>query len=118
MKYYIVKHYVILMSDSEMEIELWANRNKSKPLYYSNAEEQYIVNAVTGEKYPWKVGHLDEQRLFKVKDASLSGLKSNGRISQTAYYKDPYEYMIYNNVHLPNSIIERWKKRAIKNNIN
>ena len=92
--------------------ELYAYRNKSKGLYYSNLEEQYIVNAVTGEKYPWKVGTLDEQRLFKVKDTTMSCLNYSGRISQTAYYKDPYQYMIHNNVHLPNSLIDGWKKRV------
>lgn len=92
--------------------ELYASRISSKPLYYSNIEEQYIVNAVTGEKYPWKVGTYDELRLFKVKDASQPKTNYSGRTSQTAFYKDPYQYMIHNNVHLSNEVVLNWKSRV------
>ena len=101
------------MVDEDNEVlELQASRNKFNRLHYCNLEEQYIVNAVTGEKYPWKVGTLDERRLFKVKDTSMSRDYHNSRISQTAYFKDTYQYMIQNNVHLPKSIIDNWKKRV------
>lgn len=93
------------------DTQLYASRMSSKPLYYSNIEEQYIVNAVTGMKYPWKVGTYDELRLFKVKDASQPKTNYSGRTSQTAFYKDPYQYMIHNNVQLPNQVIDTWKSR-------
>lgn len=88
---------------------------RKKKLYYSNTIGSYIKNAKTGELYPWKVGSLDEQRLFKVKDTSFVD-KSISEIytSHTAYFNSPEEYMELNNVVLDDSIIEKWNERVSK----
>lgn len=81
-------------------------RNK---VYYSDLEGSYIKHAITGEILPWKVGSYDEKRLFKVKDNSLSSkfdtLHQNGH---TMFYRNPEEYMKFNNVELDDEIIESW----------
>ena len=41
--------------------------NKYHP---SNVMNQYIVNAITGVKYPYRVGSKDSLRLYKVIDTT------------------------------------------------
>lgn len=88
-----------------------------KNLYYSDIQGTTIKNAITGEIYPWKVGSLDEQRLFKVKDNSLIN-KSDMEYQEghTKFYKNPEEYMKIHNIELDEDIIEAWNKRQEKFN--
>ena len=74
---------------------------RNKKIYYSNIPGTFIVNAITGEIYPWKVGSLDEKKLFKVKDNSLlNKYDSNYQNGYTAFYKDKNEYFKFNNIYL------------------
>ena len=85
----------------------------NEKLYYSNVVGSYIVNAITGEKYPWKVGTIDELKLFKVKNTTLDQ-RFNASNLQTAYYNSPEEYMEYKNVNLDETIINGWYNRINK----
>lgn len=98
------------------------------PAYYpSNAADTRIVNAITGEKYPCKVGSKDSLRLFRVTDSSGTHDSNGYRISHrmrdsdsyvgkganTLYYSSPQEYVQHrNNGPVPAATLEAWKERV------
>ena len=92
-----------------------AIRNNKIKVYPSNVQGSAIKDAITGEIYPWKVGSYDEQRFFKVKDHSLlNKYDSEYQQGNTLFYKNPEDYMNFNNIELDNDIIEAWKNRQEK----
>jgi len=76
--------------------------------YYSNVDGNYIHDAITNARYPWKVGSLNERRFFKVIDCA-----GNNNLG-FAYYESPEAYMNHMNVELDEDIIDRWNKRMVK----
>ena len=84
--------------------------------YYSNNNRQYICDAVSNAKYPWKVETLDERKLFKVINTT-GNLYNNSKSSYSnfAFYESPYAYMKHNKIQLDDEIIQNWHKRV--NNI-
>ena len=52
----------------------------------SNTQNSFIVNAETGETYPYRVGSLDSRYLFKMVDTT-------GVCDNRGYELDPREYM-------------------------
>lgn len=50
--------------------------------YPSNSDGHYIVNAITGVRYPWKVGTYESYRLYKVTDATGFSDKYGYRIQK------------------------------------
>ncbi len=77
------------------------------PCYYpSNAADTFILNAVTGEPYPFKVGSAESLSLFRVTDASgkydergyelRPGARctddTTGKSPNQLYYNTPQEY--------------------------
>lgn len=94
-----------------------ANRNRKLKIYNSDIQGSAIKDAITGELYPWKVGSYDEERFFKVKDNSLlNKYDSEFQEGHTLFYKNPEEYMNFNNVELDDNIIEQWHERQKKFN--
>ena len=92
-------------------------RSMKTNIYYSDVQGSYIKDAITGEVYPWKVGSYDEQRFFKVKDNSLlNKYDVNYQEGHTLFYKNPEEYMNFNNIELDKDVIEKWKKKVEKFN--
>ena len=68
--------------------------NRYKKVYYSDIQGILIKDGITGENYPWKVGTIDEQRFFKVKDNSLiDKYDSTFQEGHTVYYKNPEDYI-------------------------
>lgn len=66
--------------------------------YPSNIPEQYVVNAVSGAPYPFRVGSFESLRLFHVTDATGAcdsrGVRGTlNREPNHLYYTDPEEYM-------------------------
>jgi hypothetical protein len=111
------------------------NSNKgstyNKRSYYtSNVADTYIRNAVTGEKYEWKVGSFDSRRLFRVVD-TLGFHDKNGRIITSVkrrgiqtqinhnpnhlFYDSPEEYMKHQHTTIQPELIERWHASKNKN---
>ena len=62
------------------------NENKGKRTrgFSSNVQGRYIVNAVTGVEYPWRVGSVYEDLLWKVCDARAS----RGKFEPDFYFYD------------------------------
>tara|TARA_Y100001958_G_C21245603_1_gene575399 strand:- start:4215 stop:4649 length:435 start_codon:yes stop_codon:yes gene_type:complete len=71
-----------------------------KKYYPSNVMNQIIVNAVTGVKYPYRVGTKDALRLYKVTDTtgcfSSKGKKKNTDDLKEGQEKDPNHYYFDN----------------------
>ena len=66
--------------------------------YPSNVQEQYVVNAVSGAPYPFRVGSFESLRLFHVTDATglCDGRGLRGTLNREPnhlYYTDPQQYM-------------------------
>ena len=59
-------------------------KNKRPRAFSSNVQGSYIVNAVTGVEYPWRVGSLCEDLLWKVCDARAS----RGKYEPDFYFYD------------------------------
>ena len=59
-------------------------KNKRPRSFSSNVQGRYIVNAVTGVEYPWRVGSLCEDLLWKVCDARAS----RGKYEPDFYFYD------------------------------
>ena len=86
-----------------------------KNTYASNIMGDFIVNAVTGAKYPWLVGSAEDKRFFKVIDTAQNvNLKSpdfGKNISNKLFYESPFEYMNHKHIKLDSTIIESWRNR-------
>jgi hypothetical protein len=55
---------------NEENVAKKSHRSGRRKYYPSNKSQSLIVNAVTGEKYPYKVGSFDQTRLYKIVDSS------------------------------------------------
>ena len=93
---------------------------KDKSCYYSDVDGCYIVDAITGAKYPWKVGSIDETRFFRVIDTvdNNNNKTKNGNInsnysysSRKAYYENPHVYMRHKQVELDEELVRAWYNR-------
>ena len=89
---------------------------KRKKEYYSDIPGDYIVDAKTGAKYPWKVGSFDEQRFFRVTNTvpiqnfERKGTHNSyvGRSGSKAFYENPHVYMKYCKVELDEEYVKSW----------
>ena len=87
--------------------------------YPSNVQEQYIVNAVSGAPYPFRVGSLESLRLFHVTDATGTcdnrGLRGTlNREPNHLYYTDPQEYMRHRGGRqaFDRAFVEAWRSKV------
>ena len=60
------------------------DKRPSRKSYPSNVQGRFIVNAVTGIAYPWKVGSLYEDLLWKVCDST----GRRGKVEPDMYFYD------------------------------
>ena len=90
--------------------------------YPSNNVGHYIVNAMTGEKYNYKVGSADSLRLYKVIDTS-GYFNSSGYLNDMAdrenvidndpnflYYDNPSEYLQHRGYERDAAVSDRWRE--------
>jgi hypothetical protein len=92
--------------------------SKKQDCYYSDIIGEYIKDAVTGAKYPWRVGSLDERRFFRVTytkgyvDPTRKGEYNNyaSRSSKKAFYENPDAYLkhVKYSVELDQETIDAW----------
>lgn len=111
--------------DMNMDVSLVENKKNVKSLnrrrlyYPSNNQEMYIVNAITGVKYPFKVGTFDSLRLFSVVDTLTNCDNKGYQIKKTdndvelgnpntLYYDSPEQYMQHRKVNLDSKLVEDW----------
>ncbi len=104
--------------NESIEGEFYVTKNKKE--YYSDVIGDYIVNAITNAKYPWRVGTCDERRFFKVTNTvqnismERKGTYDNweGRTSRKAFYENPHAYMKHCNVTLDEDFVKAWYNRV------
>ena len=89
---------------------------KKQSCYYSDIVGECIKDAITGAKYPWRVGSVNEQRFFRVMcttsfvDPTRKGMYDSyaGRSARKAFYEDPYAYMQHRKIELDEDIVKKW----------
>jgi len=69
----------------------------------SNVANTPIVNAITGVKYPWKVGSYGETFLWKVVNCTRSDPK-------LYFYDSPEQYEAYKNVQIDSEAKFEWHR--------
>lgn len=60
------------------------DKRQSRKSYPSNVQGRFIVNAVTGVAYPWRVGSAHEDLLWKVCDST----GRHGKVEPDMYFYD------------------------------
>ena len=104
------------MSNSD-EVEKDSIYDPYKKVYYSDVVGSPILDAVTGVKYPFKVGSLDEKKFFKVRStiayknrSAKTPYPTCASVANQAFYENPQSYMLYHSVMLSNEILDNWNK--------
>jgi len=89
-----------------------------KKVYYSDVVGSPILDAVTGAKYPFRVGSQDEKKFFKVRSTTAYKNRSAktpnptcASVTNQAFYENPQSYMSHHSVVLSKSILDEWNKR-------
>lgn len=109
-------------SEERITEKLAGQSEKKKPRYYpSNKQQSFIVNAVTGLPYEWRVGSKDELKLFKMVDTT-GKCDSDGFVIRSSkllpnpnanhlYYDSPEQCMNNLNITLNKTLVDNWKQR-------
>ena len=79
------------------------DKRPSRKSYPSNVQGRFIVNAVTGIAYPWKVGSYNEEYLWKVADSTHFEPK-------LYYYDSPEQYEEYKRVRISPEAKFEWHR--------
>ena len=89
-------------------------RTKRPRSFSSNVQGRYIVNAVTGVEYPWRVGSACEDLLWKVCDARAS----RGKYEPDFYFYDsPQQAAEHRRFHrsaFSQDSLDWWKAKVAK----
>lgn len=64
-----------------------------------------IVNAITGEKYPWKVGSKEESNLWKV----VNVIYCSDNFSKFYFYDSPEQYERFQRVKIDEEAKRAWR---------
>ena len=89
-----------------------------KRVYYSDVVGSPILDAVTGAKYPYKVGSVDEKKFFKVRSTTAyknrsakTAYPSCASVTNQAFYENPQSYMNHHSVVLSTESLNQWNAR-------
>ena len=90
------------------------DKRQIRKSYPSNVQGRFIVNAITGIAYPWRVGSLYEDLLWKVCDSKAR----RGKLEPDMYFYDSPKQAINHRRYRPNvytvETLEWWKMRVAK----
>lgn len=93
-----------------------------KKVYYSDVVGSPILDAITGAKYPYKVGTSDEYKFFKVRSTTAyKNLSAKmqypacASVTAQAFYESPDAYMNHHYVKLSDDIVKKWTDRVTIN---
>lgn len=95
------------------------HRKKRRQYYPSNTQGVFIVNAITGVDYPWRVGTKEARRLFQSVDTTGTRDKQGFKLKVTSpdfpnpnpnnyYYDSPQQFMQHQKASLTLQLIEKW----------
>ena len=94
-------------------------RKKRSQYYPSNTQGTFIVNAITGVEYPWRVGSKEARRLFQSVDTTGTRDKQGFKLKVNSpdfpnpnpnnyYYDSPQQFMQHRKATLNPEFIEKW----------
>ena len=90
------------------------DKRPSRKSFPSNVQGRYIVNAVTGIAYPWRVGSMYEDLLWKVCDST----GRRGKVEPDMYFYDSPKQAIDHRRYRPDvfsaDTLNWWKSRVAK----
>lgn len=90
------------------------DKRQIRKSYPSNVQGRFIVNAITGIAYPWRVGSLYEDLLWKVCDSKAR----RGKLEPDMYFYDSPKQAINHRRYRPNvysdETLDWWKTRVAK----
>lgn len=112
MKYIVItqKNELFNMSNRTDDDFVGHHNAGRRAMYASNIQGRTIVNAITGITYPgWKVGSLDENRLWKVCDARM---RNGSGEPQFYFYDSPEQAMKHRRVTYDQDVIDAWHYRV------
>lgn len=89
------------------KVQIPSFKKKGLKCHYSDVVNSYIVDAITGEKYPWRVGSKDEERFFRV-ITTVNEENPHRRTSRKAFYENPEAYMQYTGNSLDEDLVNQW----------
>lgn len=87
-------------------------KQRSKKKYYKSSSRpgSYIVDAVTGQTWNYKVGSEDEKRFFTV-------MINEGKEGVKLFYSSPEQYETHRRISLNDSIKIKWKQQEYERNV-
>ena len=90
------------------------DKRPSRKSFPSNVQGRFIVNAVTGIAYPWRVGSMYEDLLWKVCDST----GRHGKVEPDMYFYDSPKQAIDHRRYRPDvfsaDTLNWWKGRVAK----
>lgn len=90
------------------------DKRPSRRSYPSNVQGRFIVNAVTGVAYPWRVGSKYEDLLWKVCDSTAR----RGKLEPDMYFYDSPKQAIEHRRYRPDvfsaDVVNFWKARVAR----
>ena len=90
------------------------DKRTSRKSFPSNVQGRFIVNAVTGIAYPWKVGSMYEDLLWKVCDST----GKRGKLDPDMYFYDSPKQAIHHRRYRQDvfsaDTLNWWKGRVAK----
>ena len=90
------------------------DKRPSRKSFPSNVQGRFIVNAVTGIAYPWRVGSMFEDLLWKVCDST----GRRGKVEPDMYFYDSPKQAIDHRRYRPDvfsaDTLNWWKGRVAK----
>ena len=90
------------------------DKRPSRKSFPSNVQGRFIVNAVTGMAYPWRVGSMYEDLLWKVCDST----GRRGKVEPDMYFYDSPKQAIDHRRYRPDvfsaDTLNWWKGRVAK----
>lgn len=106
---------VVESHDGDESNSRGSNEKKARRRFYSsNVQGKFIVNAVTGIAYPWRIGSMYEDLLWKVCDARAG----RGKYEPDFYFYDSPKQAIDHRRYKPDvyppETLEWWKAKVAK----
>ena len=99
-----------------------SHRSSRRKYYPSNKSQSFIVNAVTGAKYTYKVGSWDQSRLYKIVDTTgacdgegyvITSLKEPTNPSPNHLFFDtPEECMKHMRIQISPEQVKMWRVKV------
>ena len=95
-----------------------SHKTGRRKYYPSNKSQSFIINAVTGEAYPYKVGSFDQRRFYKIVDTtgtcdaegySISRRDPTNPNPNHMFFESPEECMRHLRIQISPEEVKKWR---------